>query len=399
MAPFNLIFRRVLGFLLAGFTGIATTLGGTASSPLTTLEYRIAGQELRVSPAAVSVPKGIAGSVAVTFSGDPALAEGAFVTATFRGPSFPARELFSAVGQPLLLPPLSLVGDYQLDGIRMARIDGTNTVTLVEGSPASVPVRVFDDVLVSRVTSRPLTSAEITERGIVIDESNFRAVEFEVGFVLDGRTIPVRFPVVAPTVRQTTEIIPAAELQARLVEAQRINEDIMANRVALPPELQNARLNIQTQPIGFQPVDSEGEGIGLSIPPIPALMVIPGDIGFLNQFFSVQLFTENAAPSGSGLSVVNVRGPPGGMGWGVGVRTEGEKPAPGRMVAAAKLKGVPKPLVRFWTVKVSWGTMTPPGPGTQVTLWERTTPQAQAGKRIQTRSRQTSWSWGLKYWR
>ena len=318
MAPFNLIFRRVLGFLLAGFTGIATTLGGTASSPLTTLEYRIAGQELRVSPAAVSVPKGIAGSVAVTFSGDPALAEGAFVTATFRGPSFPARELFSAVGQPLLLPPLSLVGDYQLDGIRMARIEGTNTVTLVEGSPASVPVRVFDDVLVSRVTSRPLTSAEITERGIVIDESNFRAVEFEVGFVLDGRTIPVRFPVVAPTVRQTTEIIPAAELQARLVEAQRINEDIMANRVALPPELQKARLNIQTQPIGFQPVDSEGEGIGLSIPPIPALMVIPGDIGFLNQFFSVQLFTENAAPSGSGLSVVNVRGelvlPPGSDG-------------------------------------------------------------------------------------
>ena len=98
-------------------------------------------------------------------------------------------------------------------------------------------------------------------------------------------------------------------------------------------------------------------------------------------------------------SVVNVPVPPGGMGLGVGVRTEGEKPAPGRMVAAAKLKGVPKPLVRFWTVKVSWGTMTPPGPGTQVTLWERTTPQAQAGKRIQTRSRQTSWSCGLKYWR
>jgi hypothetical protein len=36
-------------------------------------------------------------------------------------------------------------------------------------------------------------------------------------------------------------------------------------------------------------------------------MVIPGNIGFLNQFFSVQIFTENGAPLGSGLSVNNVQ--------------------------------------------------------------------------------------------
>src|SRR5262249_23016366 len=45
----------------------------------------------------------------------------------------------------------------------------------------------------------------------------------------------------------------------------------------------------------------------LHIPPIPALMVIPGNIGFLHQFFSVQIFTENGAPSGSGLQVKNVQ--------------------------------------------------------------------------------------------
>lgn len=286
----------------------------TSAAALTTLEYRITGQSLDVTPPAVSVPKGIAGSVAVNFTGDPALAQGAYISATFRGPSFPAREIIGGVGQPLLLPPLSLVGDYRLDNIRMVRLVGTNEVTILEGSPSSVPVTVFDEVLVSRVTSRPLTSSEITERGIVIDENNFRAVEFEVGFVLDGRTFPVRFPVVAPTVRQTTEIVPAAELEARLAEAQRINDEL-GSRVQLPAELQSARLNIQTQPIGFQPVDGDGNGIELSIPPIPALMVIPGDIGFLNQFFSVMLFTENGAPSGSGLSVVNVKGelvlPPG----------------------------------------------------------------------------------------
>jgi hypothetical protein len=108
----------------------------------------------------------------------------------------------------------------------LVRVEGTNTVTLLEGSPSSVPITVFDEVLVSRVTSRPLTSAEISERGISIDESNFRAVEFEVGFVLDGRTFPVRFPVVTPSIRQTTEIIPAAELEERLAEAARIRPGV-----------------------------------------------------------------------------------------------------------------------------------------------------------------------------
>ena len=53
---------------------------------------------------------------------------------------------------------------------------------------------------------------DIAHHVIVIDEQNFRAVDFEVGFVLDGRTIPVKFPVVTPDFKQTTEIIPAAEL-------------------------------------------------------------------------------------------------------------------------------------------------------------------------------------------
>ncbi|PYK96334.1 MAG: hypothetical protein DME19_20025, partial [Verrucomicrobia bacterium] len=172
-----------------------------------------------------------------------------------------------------------------------------------------VPVHVFDQVLVSTVTSRPLTLDEIKEKGIVIDENNFHAVEFEVGFVLEGKTIPVKFPVVAPTFKQSTEIIPQAELEAKLIKAQEINQQIAASTsTTLPPELQTAGLNIQVQGINFQRVDlGEGPDLTLQIPPIPALMIIPGNIGYLNQFFSVQIFTENAAPPNSGLSVFNVR--------------------------------------------------------------------------------------------
>ena len=274
-----------------------------AAAPLTTLEYRITGSALRVSPAVVSVPKGIAGSIAVELVGDAALANNAFVEATLRGPSFPARRIIGQVNQALLLPPLPLVGDYQLDNIRL--VDAASGATRMEGAPASVPVRVFDEVLVSRVTSRPLTLAEIQERGVVIDEKNFRAVEFEVGFVLDGKTIPVKFPVIAPAFRESTEIIPAAELERRLVEAEALNGQL--GGAALPKELETARLNIEIKGINFQIVDQGENELALQIPPIPALMVIPGNIGYLNQFFSVQIFTENAAPGGSGLSAVNIK--------------------------------------------------------------------------------------------
>lgn len=309
--------------LRAGLLVLWLALPARAAT-LTTLDYRLTGSALRVSPSVLSVPKGIAGSVSVEVIGDAALADHAYVEATLRGPSLPARLLVGAPGQPLLLPPLPLVGDYQLDNIRL--VDAATLSTRLEGTPASVPVRVFDEVLVSKVTSRPLTSAEIQERGIVIDENNFRAVEFEVGFVLDGRSIPVRLPVVTPTFRQSTEIIPTAELEERLKQAERVNQDL-SSKVQLPPELETARLNIQVQAIGFQEVDAGEAELGLAIPPIPALMVIPGDIGFLHQFFSVQLFTENAAPTGSGLSVLNVRGelvlPPGPDGV---VSTEFTKP-------------------------------------------------------------------------
>ena len=171
-----------------------------AAVPLTTLEYRVVGSALRVTPAAVSVPKGIAGSVFVELIGVAPPGD-VFVAATLRGPAFPARRLIGQVNAPLLLPAIPLVGDYELDDIRL--VDALTGATLMEGSPSSVPVHIFDDILISRVTSRPLTLQEIQDRGIFIDDANFRAVEFEVGFVLDGNIVPVKFPVVAPTFSQS----------------------------------------------------------------------------------------------------------------------------------------------------------------------------------------------------
>jgi hypothetical protein len=109
--------------------------------------------------------------------------------------------------------------------------------------------------------------------------------------------------VVAPRFDGAVELIPKAELEALLAEAQVANAGL-ALGAEIPAELEAAGLDIEIQGVNFQFVDpDEGEDLALSVPPIPGLLVVPGRIGLLNQFFSVMLFTENAAPEGSGLSV------------------------------------------------------------------------------------------------
>ena len=295
---------RLWLLLGAMFAAAFNSAGDAAPTPLLTLQYRIVGSVLEVSPAALSVPKGIAGSVATAFQGSPDLTNGAYVVASLRGPSLAPKEVVGAPGLPLLLPPLSVVGDYVLEGIQLVRDQGGVRTPILDASPGSVPVHVFDQVLVAQVTSRPLTTEEIADRGIAIDQTNFRVTEFQVGLVLDGRQIPITLPVVAPRAVQSTEIIPAAELTARLQQADQANRDLSA-ALKLPPSVQSS--GIEVRGINFQVTEDTDADLALKVPSIPALLLIPGNIGFLNQFFSVQAFVEDAAPDGSGLSVRNVQ--------------------------------------------------------------------------------------------
>src|SRR5262249_51390478 len=127
---------------------------------------------------------------------------------------------------------------------------------------------------------------------------------FDVTLVLAGRRFQVLLPVVSPAFKETTEIIPEAELKERLVQAELINQEL-AQRAQLPDDVKVAMPDFTISAINFVPV-GEGEEEDRKTVPITGLLVIPGKIGFLNQFFSVQIFTENAAPEGSGLSVEQV---------------------------------------------------------------------------------------------
>ena len=148
---------------------LATAVTASEQQPLVSLQYRILGTQLQVSPSALSVPKSIAGSVLVmvanadgsTNASTAQLAAGAYVEATLRGPGFTAQRLVAAPNGPLMLPALNMVGDYELDNIRL--VDSATGATRLEGNPSTVPVHVFDQVLISQVTSRPLTTQEIQD--------------------------------------------------------------------------------------------------------------------------------------------------------------------------------------------------------------------------------------------
>ena len=97
--------------------------GASQAQPLATFEHHVVGARIRVSPAELFVPKNIPGSLSVGFTtadGAPhpdaaRLAQGLHVEAVLRGPAFPAYRLLGLPGEPLMLPPIPLVGDYQID--------------------------------------------------------------------------------------------------------------------------------------------------------------------------------------------------------------------------------------------------------------------------------------------
>ena len=85
----------------------------------------------------------LAGGTSVAGSTGSSLVDGAIVEAVLRGPSFPARRIIGRPNEALLLPVLNLVGDYQLDNIRL--VDAATGGVRLEGSPSSVPIHVSCD--------------------------------------------------------------------------------------------------------------------------------------------------------------------------------------------------------------------------------------------------------------
>ena len=186
---------------------VAVRAQNGGSTPLAQLQFDIVGVRLVVDPPALTVPKNIAtqintsltlppGAGAETRDAIESLTSGALIEAELRGPELTPTRIVTRPGQPIPVPPLAIPGDYFLDNVRLVKNGQTILdATASDGRLATtIPIRVISEVFVTNVTSRPLSLDEIRGRGIVIDESNFRAVNFQVAFNIDGTPFTIDVP-------------------------------------------------------------------------------------------------------------------------------------------------------------------------------------------------------------
>ncbi|MFQ5665123.1 MAG: Ig-like domain-containing protein [Candidatus Binatia bacterium] len=262
-------------------------------------ELRILGIQLSVDPAAQTVPRNQPTALVGTLV-DPSNAGAPLpplsaellgsltVKGELSGPGLAAPQTLSATfgAQPaalsLLVPVPALVatGNYVIDHLRLEDASGR---VIVSAEPAVATIDVIDEVVVTSVSSRPLSLQEIQDRGIVIDESNFSAFEFTFGLGTESGEVPVAFDVAFAQDRAAEEpgegftlpvIVPGVDV----------------------PNLEVQGLMLEKPPVEFE---------GVEIPPIPAVIVIPGNIAFLHQFFQVIVLVSNVAPPGSRLVVTD----------------------------------------------------------------------------------------------
>ncbi|MEQ1868664.1 MAG: Ig-like domain-containing protein [Vicinamibacterales bacterium] len=265
------------------------------------------GLGLKIEPAQQTVPKDIATIVSTMFVAPqvpgnlPPFAPDAVVKATLRGPTFPTPiELTVKPNTPFNIPPLTVAGKHTLDNIRMI----SNGEVVLRGTPESAVIDVIDRLLITEVTARPLTAAEIREKGLVFDKSSFQAYSFAAAFAIEDKKVPINFTVVLPTLQSAEDVtgnkvtLPGIGSQPGLPSLQTVIPDSLKR---LQTQIPN--LNVQ----GFTLTVPEVKGQNFFVPPIPGVVVIPGDIGFLNQFFSVMLMVGNVAPAGSNLVVTDLK--------------------------------------------------------------------------------------------
>ncbi len=190
-------------------------------------------------------------------------------------------------GKLLPIPPLLTRGLFLVRDIRLEK-DGT---TLIRSTPDTATIEVIDQILITQVTTRPLTLEETRQKGILFGDDDFTGFNFTIALNLESRLISLDFPVVFDS-----------------------------NNIPVPiPNAPDVRLKGLNLPglggVGFVPMMLDvglPEGTDIINPPelegvsVPGLLVIPGEVGFLNQFFSAILLVSNGAPGGSGLVVTDL---------------------------------------------------------------------------------------------
>jgi hypothetical protein len=293
--------------LLLIFSLCGVSSAQQAAAPLATMDFTIVGVGLGVSPAYQAVPKGIASEVLTNYMAQnitlpqpviDQMPKDYKVTGELTGPAYQTPLLLTtSPGKPFMLPTLPLLGKYTLGNIKL--YDGTGKL-LFGATPQAVAIESISDPLITSVTTRQLTLQEIQDRGVTFDSTNFTAYQFTAAIGTSSNQMPISFPVLIPT---------------GYTGLQQEHPPLPTDIGISPPTLVNLppQLPANTSLEGFVLAADGGgdikdaDGNSITLPPIPGIIVIPNNIGFLHEYFSALLMVTNGAPGMSNLVVKDLK--------------------------------------------------------------------------------------------
>lgn len=98
-------------------------------------------------------------------------------------------------GSPLPIPALTRAGNYVVDHLRLTDAQG---IEIFPAAPSVLSIKALEQILVTSVSSRPLSLDEIQDRGIVLDPNNYTAFEFTFGIATESNPVPISLAVAFP---------------------------------------------------------------------------------------------------------------------------------------------------------------------------------------------------------
>ncbi len=193
--------------------------------------------------------------------------------------------LTTVPGEPFMIPGLSREGLYQLAGIRLT----SGGQVLLAAEPSTVEIEV-KQVLVASVTSRPLTPEEMRRYGIVISDESYQTYRYTVGFQTMSGIVEYGFNLVRD---------PGGKILLPRENPVEFRLPSSGSGFAAGPEPQVGAFSFDF-PTGApqRGIDPEEQ---VTLRSMPGFLIIPTDMTFLHQFFSVLLVVQNGALDGSGL--------------------------------------------------------------------------------------------------
>lgn len=269
---------------------------------LASTDFNLIGLVGTVTPTNQTVPKNIPTavltSIQVPEGEDPAtiisqLNPNYRIRGELTGPSFTSPRMVEApIGQQISIPPMPNAGDHVIQNLRIIDITDPTNSTLAPVTPDSVGISVIENILITQVQVNEMTYEQIVQSGININNGSYNYYNFIIGLATSSGTVPIQIPVALPSTGGQPPVIGNP------------TGGVGVNGVSVPiPDI---------IPVMLEGVDENGNNASIPLPggetmQIPGVVVFPGRIGLLHQFFEAIVIVANGAPNGTPLVITNLR--------------------------------------------------------------------------------------------